>query len=297
MADWFFIALAAYLLLAATGIMDKFLVSKVVRQPIVYAFYTAATGPISLLLAPFGMRWLSGVEYVAAFVSGVSLICAIYFLYSAFGQASVSRVIPVQGGLVPFFTLIFAYLLLGERLSMVQNFAFIFLVFGAVLITVRKEHGSWKLKALRDSALAAMFMALSSVMTKYVFEHSNFISGMVWTRLGFIFVAMAIIAFKKNRDLIFKAPKEAGAKNVGLYYSSRVTGSVAGFLQNYAVSLGSVTIVNALQGMQFVFLLALTTFFSFKYPKVLKEKISANIIALKITAIILITCGLVLLKA
>ena len=36
------------------------------------------------------------------------------------------------------------------------------------------------------------------------------------------------------------------------------------FLQNYAVSLGSVSVVNALQGTQFVFLLGLTSFLDMK---------------------------------
>ncbi|MBX4191713.1 MAG: hypothetical protein KW804_02865, partial [Candidatus Doudnabacteria bacterium] len=90
-------------------------------------------------------------------------------------------------------------------------------------------------------------------------------------------------------------PKEAGVKNVALYYSSRATGTVGGFLQNYAVSLGSVSVVNALQGVQFVFLLILTSLLSIYFPKVLKEKISAEILTLKVTAIALISCGLYLL--
>jgi len=65
-------------------------------------------------------------------------------------------------------------------------FGFLFLVAGAVLISFRKEHGAWTHKALLFASLAAAFLAMSSVLTKYIFDHSNFISGMVWTRIGFI---------------------------------------------------------------------------------------------------------------
>ncbi len=298
MPDWFYIAIGGYLLIAATGVMDKFLVSKVVREPIVYAFMTAVTGPFSLLLAPFGMQWLDNPwQYIAAGLSGVAFIASIYFLFSAIGKISVSRVVPIQGGLIPLFTLIFAYFLLGERLELNQNIAVLFLVAGSVMISFQKKGGDWRAFGITDSALSALFMSLSSVLTKFTFDSSNFVSGMVWTRLSFALVALGILLFKQNREVIFHAPKQAGAKNVALYYSARATGTVGGFLQNYAVSLGSVSLVNALQGVQFIFLLILTSFLSLYYPRVLKEKITANIIALKITAIILITCGLVLLNA
>lgn len=296
MVSWFFIAISGYLLIATTGIMDKFLVSKVVRQPIAYAFFTAATGPFSLLLAVFGLKPLELAGYIVSLFSGLAFIAALYYLYSAMGQMSVSRVVPIQGGLVPLFTLVLAYIFLHERMAMVQIEAFFFLVLGAILISFKKEKGKWAAVAVRNSVLAAFFMALTSVLTKYVFDHSNFISGMVWTRLGFTFAALGIIMFKKNREIIFKAPKQAGVKNGVLYYSSRATGTIGGFLQNYAVSLGSVTIVNALQGVQFVFLLILTTFFSVYYPKVLKENITKETIALKLSAIVLISIGLLLLK-
>ncbi|MBX4187161.1 MAG: GRP family sugar transporter, partial [Candidatus Doudnabacteria bacterium] len=282
-------------LLAFTGIADKFLVSKIVRQPIAYAFYTAVTGPFSLVLIPFGAKLLSVQNFLIAFASGIFFIAGVYNSYAAISRSSVSRVIPIQGGLVPLFSFLFAYLILGERLTSLQTLGFLFLVAGAVIISIRKEHGVWTSKAFIYAALSALFFALSSVLTKYTFDHSSFISGMVWTRVGFILPVPFILLYRKNREAIFKAPKEAGAKNVALYYSSRATGSVGGFLQNYAVSLGSVSVVNALQGIQFVFLLMFTSFFSVYFPKVLKEKISAETITLKLSAIALISCGLYLL--
>ena len=118
---------------------------------------------------------------------------------------------------------------------------------------------------------------------------------MVWTRLGFLLPIPFILLLKSNRQAIFDAPKDAGVRNVVLYYSSRATGTVGGFLQNYAVSLGSVSVINALQGVQFVFLLILTSISSIYFPKVLKEKINTNTITLKLSAIAVISFGLFLL--
>jgi len=293
--SWLFFALSGYLLLAFSGVADKFLVSKVVKQPIAYAFYTAITGPFSLILIPFGVKFLSWPDFAVALMAGPCFILAIYHSYSAISRSSVSRVVPIQGGLVPLFSFFLAHVILGEQLTFLQTGAFFFLVLGAVLISFRKEKGKWTNEAFTYAATSALFFALTSVLTKYIFLQSNYISGLVWPSLGFLLPVPFILMIKENREAIFNAPKEAGVKNTALYYSSRASGTLGGFLQKYAVSVSSVTLVNALQGTQFVFLLAMTTFVSIYFPKVLKERINAETIALKLTAIVLISCGLFLL--
>ncbi|MBX4204854.1 MAG: EamA family transporter [Candidatus Doudnabacteria bacterium] len=313
MPTWILVALLGYLFLAVTGVTDKFLVSKVVRAPVAYAFYTAITGPFSLVLLLFGGVVPNLPTFLIALAAGASMIVGIYFSYSAIGKTSVSRVVPIQGGLVPMFSFILAYLVLGERLTITQTSGFLFLVLGAVMISFRKEDQGWKNEALFHAALSALFFATTSVFTKYTFVHSNdagsmvirslfpfhisasFITGLVWPSLGFLLPVLPILAFKQNRTKIFSAPKEAGVRNVALYYTSRGFGTTGGFLQKYAVFLGSVSVVNALQGMQFVFLLALTTWFSLYYPRVLKERINLETIALKLSAIVFISIGLFLI--
>jgi drug/metabolite transporter (DMT)-like permease len=296
MSLWILLAIVSYLLLAVTGIMDKFLVSKVERHPIVYAFYTGITGPFSLLLAPFGLIMLNAGDFFIAVMSGVCFTWALYFFFSAIQQTTVSRVLPIQGGLVPSFTLVLAYFLLGERLLPSQLLAFGFLIIGAVLISLRHDDTGWHPTALKNAIIAAFLFAASFTFSKYIFDNSNFITGMVWTRLGFFVTALAILASKQSRKYIFNAPKQAKAKNIVLYYSARANGTIAGFLQNYAISLGSVTIVNAMQGVQFVFLLGLTTALSVYYPAVLKENLARSHIIQKVIAIIFISVGLVILS-
>jgi hypothetical protein len=118
---------------------------------------------------------------------------------------------------------------------------------------------------------------------------------LVWSRLGMFAIALSFLLFKPARDAIFSTPKEAGKNNAILFYAVRLVGAIAGFLQNYAIAIGSVILVNALQGFQFIFILVLTTALSAYYPKILKENITRRILVLKLMAILLITTGLVLL--
>ena len=63
-------------------------------------------------------------------------------------------------------------------------------------------------------------------------------------------------------------------------------------MQNYAIALGSVVLVNALQGVQYAFLMVLGGLITVFYPKIIKEKINNVIILQKIVAITLISFGL-----
>jgi hypothetical protein len=68
-------------------------------------------------------------------------------------------------------------------------------------------------------------------------------------------------------------------------------------IQNYAVYLGPVAIINAMQGIQYAFLLVFGIFFTVFFPKILKEDISKKIIYKKVLAILLIAIGLYLISS
>lgn len=289
------IAIVSYMLFAINGVIDKFLLTKAVKHPAAYAFYTGITGFLTWALIPFGLKWVSPADLLIAIIGGASFVAALVFLYMATMQTSISRLLPIEGGLVPIFTLIFAYLFLGERLASGQLLAFIMLVAGAVLISFKHDKSGWHSKAMSNAIIAAVFFALSFTLTKYIFDRTNFVSGLVWTRLGFLAVSLSMLIPKKTRKHIFSAPKEAGKGNIYLYYGARVSGGLAGLLQNYAISIGSVTLVNAMQGTQYAFLIVMTVFLSKYFPKILKENVSAATLFQKIAAIILISTGLYLL--
>ncbi len=295
MSFYIIIAITAYSLYAINGIIDKFLLTKAVRSPAVYAFYIGITGPFTLVLAPFGLKLITFPDFFVALFGGASFVWALYFLYKATQQTSISRILPIEGGLVPVFTLLFAYFILAERLLPIQLAAFAFLVSGAVMISFKQEKTGWHSKALTNAIFAAILFALSFVLTKYIFDNYNLISGLIWTRIGFFAVALSFLIPKDVRTAVFNAPKQTSTGNKYLYYGARVSGSVAGFLQNYAISLGSVTIVNAMQGTQYALLLVGTIALSKYFPKILKEEVSRAIILQKLFAIAMISTGLYLL--
>src|SRR3989338_10534612 len=105
---YIWIAIGAYFLYAINGIIDKFLLSKVVPHPAVYAFYIGVTSPLTWVLAPFGLKFQSWTDLAIAIVGGAAFVAALTFFYIATLKTTISPLLPPDGGFVSFFTLFFS---------------------------------------------------------------------------------------------------------------------------------------------------------------------------------------------
>ncbi len=296
MTSWIWIAIGAYVLFAINGVIDKILLTKAVRNPLVYVFFNGTLAPLVMIFAPFGVHKMDVGDLLVSLVAGASFTAALYFYYTSIQRISISRVLPIQGGFVPLFTLILATFLVNEHLTPMQILAFIFLTGGGVLISFKKsEESTWAIPGLGYSLIAAFLFALHFVLSKYLYGEYNFLTVLFWTRWGMFMVALLTLFSPANRKDIFAARHQTTEGQKVLFYTSRGTGALAGLLQNLAISMGSVTITNALQGVQFTFVLLITVFLSNRYPKILKEAITGPIMIQKVAAICLVVVGLILL--
>lgn len=300
--NWLIIAIIAHFLFALVFIVDKFLLSKTVLQPRAYAFYVGILGIFALLLIPFGFTLLPVGQIAASLIAGVLFVLAILFFYKLIQLGEISRITPIIGGAVPIFTLILTYSFLGERLTGYQLVAFFLLVFGGVIMLwprkdkINSPIGKASLpKKLTLAIIAALFFAGSFVLTKFIFTEQPFINGFIWIRLGGFLGAWLLFFWPGSRQIIFKTNKTIKIKSAGLLISNKILSALAFILLNYAIFLGSVTLVNSLQGIQYAFLLIIALFLSKKFPQILKEQISQGVVAQKITAILFIILGLSIL--
>ena len=77
-----------------------------------------------------------------------------------------------------------------------------------------------------------------------------------------------------------------------LFLANKVSGGTAAFLMNYATYLGPVTFIQALSGIQFIFLLILAWVTSTQYPHIFEERFGALQWVQKGVAVALIVCGM-----
>ena len=297
---WLIVAIAAYLILAVVFLVDKYLLVGPIPNPKVYSFYIGVLGVAVLLLVPFiDFYILEPFQLLLAFISGASFIWGIFWFFKGLKQFQSSRIVPAVGGISPIFTFLLVYLFSGgkETLQIWGTLAFLLLVFGSVLITYEKAKGI-SLKSLRISTIAAFFFAVSFVFAKYVYLENPFLLGLVWIKLGGVLMALIFLFNRRLKRELFKRKKGLQKKTAAIFLSSQAAGAGAGILQNWAIALAPlayIAFVNALQGVQYVFLLILAVLLSLKFPQLLKEQISREVILQKIVAILLIGAGLALL--
>ncbi len=291
--NWIAVVLTGHFLNALAFLMDKFLLSsKRIPSPFVYAFFIGALGVLALVLIPFGVTVPSNAEVVRALVAGATFILALVFFFAGLKENEASRVVPLTGGFVPAFTFVLAYVFLGERLGQTEILAFAALVAGGVLITLER-HGKGSSKGYVYAVIAAFVFAVSFVITKQVYIEQTFISGFVWSRVGGFLMALSFLLIPSARYGILHQPKQKGTgTTVVLFFTGQVAGALGFVFVNYAISLASVSLVNAMQGAQYAFLLIMVALLSKKFPRVLSERLIGAVLVQKVMAIILISIGI-----
>ena len=298
--NWLLIVLTGHLLNSLAFLTNKFLLNKGIPSPYVYAALTGLLGGAAVVLIPFGFTVPGAPEIWRALAAGATFILALIFFYAALKANEASRVVPLVGGFVPAFTFVLAYFYLAERLAGNQILAFAALVTGGVLITLDPASAKATAGKLRSkrygylwAIIAAFVFAVSFVLTKQVFIEQSFVSGFIWSRLGGFIFALLILLMPKERYAIFHPEKTKQGKNIfALFIGGQIAGALGFVLVNYAISLASVSLVNAMQGVQYVFLLVAIAVLGRKFPKVLSEKLSGGVLAQKLVAIILISIGI-----
>ena len=301
--NWILIALGAYFLKAVSALVDRFLLGKPHVHPLAYSFYDGMFSIFALLLVPFGaFQWPSLSLLLASVFAGIAFVGGLFIFFTLLSTNDASRVVPLIDSLTPPFLFFAAYALLGERLMLSEFFAVFFLVSAGILLArARSERG--KKHRLRRSTVriffgassAALLFALSYALTKYVFLSESFITGFVWTRLGNVFAASGFLLFKKPRSLIFRGASFTSLKTGILFTANKIIEGIVFVLVDYAIFLGSVTVVNALQGIQYAFLLSMGILISKKFPSVLTEEISPHIVLKKVFAVLFMGIGLAIL--
>lgn len=296
--SWFYFALLGYFLYAVVTVSSKFLLRQhATTKPLVFTFWVSILSLFTFVLAPFGLHWPGWGWLAFDILTGLVFFIALLTFYRALDINEASRASSVVGGLTPVFVLAFSALFLGEALGWQGLAAFAFLVLGGFLISLERGRNGYKegLKGLSSIVATIILGALYFVMLKYLFNYQDFITGFIWSRLGLVLAALGALTYPVWRRQISISWNQASPGLDALMVGTKIIAGLASLFISLAVALGPVSLVNALQGAQYVFLFFLVLVFSHYFPNVLREKLTGAIIAQKVAAIIFICAGLALI--
>jgi len=305
--SWIIVAFLAYFLLAIANLGDKFLVDNILKSSKAYAFVVCFMGLIAFVVAPWFLEWPGFSSFIFNLVNGAIFTLALWTLYEGLKKGEASKILVIIGGLTPVFSFIFSYFIFHEVFTITQLIGVLIILLGVSLIIFLpaernlltrlffwlKIEDKSKKGGIKIAILSALLYSLYFIGTKLAYGYQPFVSSFLWTRLGaFLFALLFLMKNIDRKEILKMFQKSDSNKSKGLVLLNQVIGSSGFVLQNYAIFLGSVVLVNALQGFQYALILIISALLSLFAPKLLNEKFSKRIIIQKSAAVFLIMIGI-----
>lgn len=283
--SWIFLAVAGQFLNALVAIFDKYIVSdeKVLPRPFVYAFYSCLlTGfwVVVFLLGLFpsfsglGVPTFANVSTPSIQVVALSFLAAYTFflalvsMYDALRRADASTVIPIVGSVAGLSTFGLSYVFLDAAHS--QNFIWgiLLLATGTMLVAQTVP----KYDVILQTVHSGLFFAFHWITMKGLFLETTFDNGFFWSRIGFILFTLSLLLIPMYLDKIRSQTATATKKTGLMVIMAKTLAGIAAFLMLKATDLGDVAVVQALDGIRFLFILIIGSLFAHWLPQSAADK-------------------------
>ncbi len=272
---WILLATAGQFLNAIVAVLDKYIVSdeKALPRPFVYAFYSCLlTGFWVVIyfvgLIPFfahlGMPTFKHVQVPTiqvismAFLSAYTFFMALVSMYDSLREADASTVMPIIGTVSALSTFGMSYLFLHVALSHGHIFGILLISLGTLLVARSLPRFNVALHVLHSG----VFFGLHYITMKGLFLETSFDDGFFWSRVCFVIFALSLLMVPVYLDKIKEQTKTTTKKTGILVLSAKVIAGVSAFLILKATDWGDVSVVQALDGVRYVFILFITAVFA-----------------------------------
>lgn len=297
--SWLIFALIGHISNGAAFVIDKALLSSAFKRSATYATMIGGLSLIVALAAPFVAYWpsVSLIPVVIGF--GMTFVFALWAFFEALKRGEATRVVPIIGSLIPVITLLGTMTLFGERLTSKQLVGFLILLASTWLLTIGKTRHELSSRAIVICVIAAVLFAVSTLFGKFAFDHGDFLGVFVSSRIiaGMTGIAIGFLVPAAGREalLIIRPKKKPKHKApAGWAILGQSLGAIGFLMVHVAIKQGSASIVNALQAVQYAFLVLAAFALHKRAPQLLNEKLDKKTIALKITALVTTAVGLLL---
>lgn len=291
---WIIFSILAAFCWSISYIIDKYIVTKLVRNPLVPIVALGIFGLIASAAVYFihGFPPLSNFNILLSIIAGVIWGFGSIFYFRVVKTEEISRIVPIYH-ISPIFVSIFAGIFLGEIFTPIKYLGIILLVMGAVFVSSKNFLSIKVGKAFWSLILSAVFFASSYVLQKYLLNFADFWTIFAHMRIGSA-LALAPIMFLYFPELI-RNIKEYGNRVIFAISASEIMNLTALVFIAIAASIGYITLVNTMSSLDSFFVLLFTVVLSRFFPSILKEEISKSIILQKVLAISLIFAGVILI--
>jgi drug/metabolite transporter (DMT)-like permease len=277
--SWILLATVGQFLNAIVAIFDKYIVSdeKVLPRPFVYAFYSCLITGFWIVifvigfipgLSEIGVPSIANVEKPSIEVVAMSFLAAYTFfmalvsMFDALKRADASNAMPIIGSVSAISTFGLSYLFLDAALNDTFIIGVVLLSVGTLLVAQTLPRKSVILNVFHSG----LFFALHYITMKALFIDTGFDNGFFWSRVAFVLFTLSLLLvpayYKKIKEQTAETSKKAGA----IVLLAKVFAGVAAFMLLKATDMGDVSVVQALGGLQYVFIIIISVIFAHWLP-------------------------------
>ncbi|MCB9813808.1 EamA family transporter [Candidatus Nomurabacteria bacterium] len=277
---WILLATAGQFLNAVVAIFDKYIVSdeKVLPRPFVYAFYSCLftggwIGIFLLGLIPgFSDVGFPSYENVKApslqvvamsFLAAYTFFIALVSMYDALKRADATNTIPIIGAVSALSSFGMSYLFLDAKINDNFIWGIVLLAVGTMLVAQTLP----KANVIVQVFHSGIFFAMHYITMKGLFQETSFDNGFFWSRVGFVLFTLSLLLvpayYEKIREQTKNTSKRAGV----IVMLAKIIAGLSAFMLLKATDLGEVSVVQALDGLRFVFILLISIVFGQWLPE------------------------------
>ncbi len=270
--SWFYLALLVPLISAVLNLLDDNLLQ------FVYKNTYLATASIGLFSTLPLLTWFfidtHGIPASLALLSIVSgmLTLAFYHFYFRALESDTPSIVAALLALTPATLPFFAHFIVHERLLPLQIVGFIIVLLASLGLAVSNIRQFKFSKVLLYSGLAAFFMDIVSLTTKYTYQRVDFYPAYLYfcVGMGLAGLFFLFINFTENKKVTHEIAA-AVKRLLPIIILTELLGIAAEFTLNLAISRGPVSLVKVIEGVQPMFVLLITLGLYPFWPKYFRE--------------------------
>ncbi len=300
--SWVVFAFSGPVLWAISVHLDKYIVERFFKTSDV-AVLLLFTAFIGVLLLPF--IWLfqpsvidTDFRSIALIVfAGVLTMTGLLLYLQALQGEEASVVAPYfQSG--PLFGYVLAYVVLGETLSIRQMFGGVLIVVGALMVSIRFEHGLRHFKTrLALLMLACGFiMATASLIFKVFALKVDFWTTTFWMFVGEAIFGCGLLLVPSYRRQTRAMLRSHTAALLSINASNELINLGGGLGNRYALMFAPLSLVQAIGSTTTLFVFVFGIIISVLWPGLSEENLSGRELLQKGFAALLVAAGVVLVS-
>lgn len=288
------------LLWAITNHIDKYLISKLVKNRDFRGLIIFSSFVSGLLLIPFyailtklnvsmsllSMVWIS--------LSSIMAVLGIVMYYKALAKNDTSFVI-IMFQLIPVIGYVLGLLFLGENLTIKQLAGGLIVVISSLAITFEFDKAKFsrgKLSALLLMAGSSLGYALFFLFFRFASKEYDFNVVAFWSNVTLCAIGLFLLSFKSYRSAFKELAINNGKKAFMLNVANELMYSIGNLIAGYSMLFIPMALTMIAGSMQPAFVFIIGLILTVLLPKISKEDITRKTIIQRSLCIILSIIGL-----